>query len=140
MNLLRRLFHRSGLMLLGAVYLGGCASLQPVPYPFELVGAQGSFIGKLYPASRTMEVTIENKPFSGYYIQSVSRSVSDGLLFRRGLMDSVVTTTFDNNARGVLSAADGDRLFCDFLFEGMRMLGECKHPGAASYSLVSPPR
>ena len=124
---------------LAVMCLSACATLQPVPYPFELVGPKASFIGKLYPGSRTMEVSIAGKAFSGYYIQSVSRSVSDGLLFRRGMMDGVVTTTFDNSARGVMSSQDGERLFCDFLFEGSRLLGECKRPGAESYPMVSQP-
>jgi hypothetical protein len=48
------------------------------------------------------------------------------------------TTVSNNSGKAFLQSADGDKLHCDFMYEGRRLLGECRSPDSgAVYQMVA---
>ena len=115
----------------------GCTTLQPKPLSFSLIQGKDTFNGYFHPIEKRMEVNIGDKHYTGFYIQAMSSAVTQSLWIRRGFPGETMTTVSSNSARSVMTSSDGERLFCEFLFEGNRALGECKTTGATSYQLIA---
>lgn len=114
----------------------GCAPLAPVP--FELLDThQQVFHGRFYPADQRIDASIDGKQYSGFYIIASGTAMSQGLWPRRGFPAETVTTFSSNSARATLSSVDGERLSCEFLFDGDRALGECKGADNRNYQLLT---
>jgi len=120
--------------------LSACTTVQPPPLPFSLAQGDQLHNGQMHPGDHLMEVTVAGKRFEGFYIQANSTALSQGLWPRRGFPNDTVTNISSNAARAVMTAADGERLYCDFMFEGNRVLGECKSSTNASFQLLAPVR
>jgi hypothetical protein len=138
--------------VIAAVLLAGCATT-PQPLPFDLVG-KGSTVhrGLFKPADGSIDVRINNKVYTGFYVTSVSTARSTNMGFgvgyggygrygygMYGAYPSETWTTVSNNTgKAYLQSADGDKLNCDFMYEGRRLLGECRSPDTgAVYQMVA---
>lgn len=134
--------------------LAGCATT-PQPLPFDLVG-KGSSVhrGLFKPADASIEVRIGNKIYTGFYVTSFStaRSTTMGLGMGYGSYGrygygaygaypaETWTTVSNNSGKAYLQSADGDKLSCDFMYEGRRLLGECRSPdNDLVYQMVANP-
>lgn len=133
-----------------ALTLAACATT-PQPLPFDLVG-KGSTVhrGLFRPADGSVDVRINNKVYTGFYVTSVSTARSTNVGFgvgyggygrygMYGAYPSETWTTISNNSgKAYLQSADGDKLNCDFMYEGRRLLGECRSPDTgAVYQMVA---
>lgn len=136
--------------LAAAALLAGCATT-PQPLPFDLVG-KGSAMhrGLFKPADGSVEVRVNNKVYTGFYVTSVSTARSTNVGFgvgyggygRYGMYGAYPsetwTTVSNNSGKAFLQSADGDKLNCDFMYEGRRLLGECRSPDTgAVYQMVA---
>lgn len=143
---------RPPLALLALLLLGACATT-PQPLPFDLVGKGATAHRGLFkPADGSIEARINGKVYTGFYVTSVStaRSTSVGVgmgygsFGRRGygaygaFPQETWTTISNNSGKAYLQSADGDKLNCDFIYEGRRLLGECRSPdNGAVYQMVA---
>lgn len=142
---------RFPMALLALLFLGACATT-PQPLPFDLVGkGTTAHRGLFKPADGSIEARINGKVYTGFYVTSVSTarstSVGVGMGYGRygyrgygyGAFPSETWTTISNNSgKAYLQSADGDKLNCDFIFEGRRLLGECRSPdNGAVYQMVA---
>jgi|GEM_PF-1987561 len=135
-----------------AALLSACATT-PQPLPFDLVG-KGNNVhrGIFKPADASVEVRINNKVYTGFYVTSVTTARSSSIGFgvgyggygrygygMAGAYPSETWTTVNNNTgKAYLQSADGDKLNCDFMYEGRRLLGECRSPDTgAVYQMVA---
>jgi hypothetical protein len=133
--------------------LAGCATT-PQPLPFDLLGKGNTvYRGLFKPADSSIEVRINNKVYTGFYVTSTTtaRSSTIGMgvgygsygryggygMF--GAYPSETWTTINNNTgKAYLQNSDGDKLNCDFMFEGRRLLGECRSAeSGATYQMVA---
>lgn len=137
---------------LALLLLGACATT-PQPLPFDLVGKGATAHRGLFkPADGSIEARINGKVYTGFYVTSVStaRSTSIGVgmgygsFGRRGygaygaFPQETWTTISNNSGKAYLQSADGDKLNCDFIYEGRRLLGECRSPdNGAVYQMVA---
>lgn len=132
-----------------ALLLVACATPSQ-PLPFDLVGKGAvAHRGLFKPADGSIEVRIGSRVYTGFYVTSVStaRSTSVGFgvgyggwgRYGYGGMPSETWTTVSNNSgKAFLQSADGDKLHCDFMYEGRRLLGECRSPDSgAVYQMVA---
>ena len=132
--------------------LAGCATT-PQPLPFDLVG-KGTAVhrGLFRPADGSVDVRINNKVYTGFYVTSVSTARSSSIGFGVGYggygrygygmygayPQETWTTVSNNSGKAYLQSADGDKLNCDFMYEGRRLLGECRSPDTgAVYQMVA---
>ncbi len=127
-------------LLAMTVGLAGCASAPPVP--FSLVDESNNrHVGTFFQDSERVTAQVAGKTFHGYYMVA-SGSVTTTSVWPRwlgGTGDSYATTR-SNSARAYLSADDGEKLSCEFLFEPPRSLGVCKSSKGGIYQLVGEPR
>jgi hypothetical protein len=115
---------------------GGCAAPQPVP--FQLVDAATRIQrGLIFTDSQRIEATVDDRLFSGFYIVATGSAFSQSLMGRRFWPRETVTTFSSNSARAQLTAAGGQQLSCEFLFEDRRALGECRTPAGAVFQLIA---
>lgn len=138
--------------LAAAVLLAGCATT-PQPLPFDLVG-KGATVhrGLFRPADGSVDVRVNNKVYTGFYVTSVSTARSSSVGFGVGYggygrygygmygayPQETWTTISNNSGKAFLQSADGDKLNCDFMYEGRRLLGECRSPDTgAVYQMVA---
>ena len=118
------------------VLVAGCAATPPVP--FQLVDSASRVqSGSIFPDSQRIEVMVDGYLFSGFYIVASGAAVSQTLAGRRFFSRDTVTTFSSNSARAHLTADNGQRLSCDFLFESRRALGECRSPSGAVFQLIA---
>lgn len=136
-----------------AFILAGCATT-PQPLPFDLVGKGNTvYRGLFKPADASIDVRINDKVYTGFYVTSVSTARSSTMGFgvgyggyggrygfgMAGAYPSETWTTVSNNSgKAYLQSADGDKLNCDFMYEGRRLLGECRSPDSGVvYQMVA---
>lgn len=133
--------------------LTGCAT-PPQPLPFDLVGKGNNVHRGLFkPADGSIEVRIGHKVYSGFYLTSISTAhsttigVGYGSYGRYGyggygaFPAETWTTVSNNSGKAYLQSADGDKLNCDFIYEGRRLLGECRSldNDGVTYQMVANP-
>lgn len=124
-----------------SILLSACAS---APLPFQLVSAEKVWRGVIQPNAQRIEVTMGDKRYQGFYILAASTAYSIGppVMFSRwgaGYPSEMTTTVLSNSARATLSASSDPRenLFCQFILDGARALGECKDLSGHSYQMVA---
>ena len=147
-----RLNRLSLLPLVATLAMAGCATA-PQPLPFDLVG-KGNVVhrGLFKPADGSIDVRINNKVYTGFYVTSVSTARSTTMGFGLGYgsygrygygaygayPSETWTTVSNNSGKAFLQSADGDKLNCDFMYEGRRLLGECRSPdNGVVYQMVA---
>jgi hypothetical protein len=155
LHLFERTMSRTALLtvpLAAVVLLAGCATT-PQPLPFDLVG-KGATVhrGLFRPADGSVDVRVNNKVYTGFYVTSVSTARSSSVGFGVGYggygrygygmygayPQETWTTISNNSGKAFLQSADGDKLNCDFMYEGRRLLGECRSPDTgAVYQMVA---
>ena len=131
--------------------LAGCATT-PQPMPFDLVGKGNTvYRGLFKPADSSVDVRINNKVYTGFYVTSVttarSSSIGVGVGYggygrysgygMYGAPSETWTTINNNTGKAYLQSADGDKLNCDFMYQGRRLLGECRSESGATYQMVA---
>jgi hypothetical protein len=116
--------------------VGGCATPQPIPFQLVDAAARPQH-GTFYPDTQRIEAIIDGQLFSGFYIVASEVAYSQTFGGRRFFPRDTVTTVTSNSARAHLTAADGQRLNCEFLLEARRALGECRSPAGAVYQLIA---
>jgi len=122
--------------VLTAISLGGCATS---PILFQLIDDHSNtYAGSYDPKDRSMDVTINKKAFHGFYIVSHGTAVGTSNVFGRRFhtVDTFSDVT-SNSAKAYMSATDGEKITCDFLFEDRRAVGECKSSFGNIYQLVA---
>ena len=136
-----------------ALLLTGCATT-PEPMAFDLLGKGNTvYRGLFKPADNTVEVRINNKVYTGFYVTSTTTAHSTSLgvgvgygSYGRyggygmyGAYPTDTWTTISNNTgKAYLQNGDGDKLNCDFMYEGRRLLGECRSvENGAVYQMVA---
>ncbi len=118
------------------VALAGCATPQPVP--FHLVDSESRVQkGTMFPDSQRIEVTVDGQLYRGFYIVATGAARSETLGGWRSFPRDTITTFSSNSARAQLSNDKGQRLSCEFLFEGKRALGECRSSTGAVFQLIA---
>lgn len=116
--------------------VAGCAT--PQPLPFRLIDAASRVqSGTFFPDSQRIEVTLEGRRYTGFYLGATSVAYSQSLSSWRFFPHDTVTTIASNSARAHLVAEDGKQMSCEFLIEARRALGECRTPDGAVYQLVA---
>ncbi|HWT54964.1 MAG TPA: hypothetical protein VN066_09145 [Rhodocyclaceae bacterium] len=134
--------------------LAGCATA-PQPLPFDLVGKGNNVHRGLFkPADGSIEVRVGNKVYTGFYVISASTARSTTMGFGLGYgsygrygygaygayPSETWTTVSNNSGKAYLQSADGDKLNCDFMYEGRRLLGECRSMDSdVVYQMVANP-
>ncbi len=138
--------------LTAALLLSACATTPPQPLPFDLVDKSNiAHRGLFKQADSSIEVRIADKVYTGFYVISSSTARSTDFGFGVGFggygrygyggygayPTERWTVISNNNGRAHMQNADGDRLNCEFLFEGRRLVGECRSPQGAVYQMVA---
>jgi len=116
--------------------VAACAAPQPIP--FQLVGSAPAVQrGTIFPDKQQIEVMIEGQQYKGFYLVASGSAFSESYGgWRHGPYQSV-TTYASNSARAHLSTDKGERLSCEFLFEGRQAIGECRTPAGAVYQMTA---
>jgi hypothetical protein len=124
------------LMTLSACALAGCAA--PQPLPLRLIDqAANVHRGTLFPQTRGIEVVVDGRKYSGFYIVASGIGIAHPIMIGPYFAPDTVTTYTSNQARAHLAAEGGPPLNCQFLFDGPRAVGECRTPEGALYQLVA---
>jgi hypothetical protein len=119
-----------------ALLAQGCAAPQPIP--FQLVDNQSRVErGAIFPGSQRIEVAVDGHLFSGFYIVATGSAVSESFGGRSLFSRETITSFSSNSARAHLIAEDGQRLSCEFLFQGRHAIGECRSPAGAIFQLIA---
>jgi hypothetical protein len=123
-------------LLLLPILAAGCAAPQPVP--FQLIDSESRVQkGTIFPDRQGIEVTVEGQSYKGFYLISTGMAHSETFGGWRGFPHNTITTYSTNSVRAQLSSEKGQRLNCEFLFEGNRAIGECRTPAGAVFQLVA---
>jgi hypothetical protein len=120
---------------LGVVALvAGCAAPQPVP--FQLIDSASTVQkGSIFPDSQRIEVTINGQQYKGFYLVVSGTGFSETFGGWRNPPRHSVTTYSSNSTRAQLTSDKGQHLSCEFLFEGVRAIGECRTPAGVTYQM-----
>ena len=115
------------------ILLAGCASKQPVP--FQLIDSS-AFVskGSIFFTEQRIEVLVDDQLFKGFIIVASQVSYSETYGGRLTTL-TTVTNSESNSARAHLKSEKGQELYCEFLYEGTRAIGECKSPEGKVYQL-----
>lgn len=97
------------------------------------------YAGKFDAISKTLEVTIDGKLYSGFYIVNSGYAVGSSQTF--GARPTYGTTQFmvgGTSGNAMIRSIDGDAITCDFNYQGMRAIGVCVRPSSGStYQLMA---
>ncbi len=118
----------------------GLAACAATPLPFKLYDAQQQvWPGQLNPHDGSIIAHIEGKDYRGFYLVAHGTAVSSTplSLFADPPMMQTVSQIDMNTARASLSAGDGSRLTCSFLFQGRKILGNCHDSQGHTYDLAA---
>lgn len=114
----------------------GCATPQPVP--FQLIDSESRIQkGTIFPDTQRIEVMVEGQLYKGFYIVATGMAHSETFGGFRSYPRETITTYSSNSARAHLISDKGQRLGCDFLFEGKRAIGECRSPAGTVFQLTA---
>ncbi len=114
----------------------GCAAPQPVP--FQLIDSESRVQkGTIFTDTQRIEATVDGQSYKGFYIIATGMAHSETFGGWRASPRETVTTYSSNSVRAQLTSDKGQRLKCDFLFEGRRAIGECRTPAGAVFQLVA---
>lgn len=132
----KRIFR--SLILAAGSGLAGCATQPPVP--FQLIDQQSiAHAGVYNPNDQSMQVTIGNKAFRGFYIVATGTgySTTDTFFPRRfGPLDTYSSIS-SNSARALLRSDDGESITCQFLFQNGRAIGDCTSSRGKTFQFVA---
>lgn len=119
--------------------LGACATTPAAPTGFRLIDENNTIHeGALWADSRLIEVTLGESRYRGFYIVATSMATVDTWpSFRHGFPRESVAIVNGNTAKAHLSSDNGEHLNCDLIFQGKRIIGECKSPQGKTYQLVA---
>jgi len=97
------------------------------------------YSGKFDAISKTLEVTIDGKLYSGFYIvnsgYAFSSSQTFGVKPTYGTSQVMVGGTSGN---AIIRSVDGDAITCDFNYQGLRAIGVCLRPSTGTtYQLMA---
>ena len=132
----QRPFSRLALALFAAA-LSGCAS---APLPFNLYDqSQQVWHGQMNPGDGSISADVNGKLYHGFYLVAHGTAISTNpmALFADPAFVNTVSQVDMNSARASMSAADGARLTCSFLFQGRKVLGHCHDARGQHYDLVA---
>ena len=117
--------------------LAGCAA--PVPVPFQVIDSNNVVYQGIFGAdNQSVEVRIGDTLYQGFYIVSSSIQNTTTWVGRFGQIPrESISVASSNNALAHLVATDGQRLTCEFLFQGARAIGQCMSPQGKTYQLVA---
>jgi len=114
----------------------GCATPQPVP--FQLIDSESrAQKGTIFPDTQRIEATIEGQSYKGFYLIATGMAHSESFGGWRASPRETVTTYSSNSVRAQLTSDKGQRLKCDFLFEGRKAIGECRTPAGTIFQLTA---
>ena len=114
----------------------GCATPQPVP--FQLIDSESRVQkGTIFTATQRIEAMIDGQQYKGFYIVATGMAHSETFGGWRASPRETVTTYSSNSVRAQLTSDKGQRLKCDFLFEGRKAIGECRTPAGTVFHLIA---
>ncbi len=119
------------LLLLALVGCGGTAML------IDKNGKQS--MGKFDAFAKTLEMNIDGKLYSGFYIVNSAYSYGSAQAFS-GTKSAYATSSgyvSGNTGRAILRSADGDTLTCEFNYQGMKGIGECVRSDGERYQMMA---
>jgi hypothetical protein len=116
--------------------IAGCAA--PKPVPFQLVNSESKVHqGTLFPDNQRIEVKIDGQLYQGFYMVATGQAHSESFGGWRSTPRETVTTYSSNSVRAQLISENGQRLRCEFLFEGRRAIGECRSLSGTVFQLIA---
>lgn len=124
-------------LALVAAALTGCAS---APLSFNLYDQkQRVWHGQMNPGNGDISVDIAGKLYHGFYLVAHGTAISTNpmALFGAPAFVNTVSEVNMNSARANMTADDGSRLTCSFLFQGSKVLGSCHDEKGRHYDLVA---
>ncbi|MEO0048643.1 MAG: hypothetical protein RLZZ410_1602 [Pseudomonadota bacterium] len=97
------------------------------------------FIGQFNSLSKTLEVNVNGKIFSGFYITNSSVGFSNYQMYGAGATATGSSQTIygGNSGRAVLRSQDGDTIQCEFNYQGMKAIGSCVNAQGERYQLIT---
>lgn len=95
--------------------------------------------GKFDTMTRTLEVNVGGKLYSGHYItnQSVTPVYTTGMVGTRMVGANTLAVTPGNAGRALLRASDGSTIECEFSYQGNAAIGTCRGNDGATYQLTT---
>ena len=95
--------------------------------------------GAFNAASKTMEVSVGLKRYSGSYVTNAGTAFSTGVAFSgtRSAYGTSQTFSGGNNGVALLAAADGDTMRCEFNYQGLSAIGVCQTRGGKIYDFMT---
>lgn len=122
------------ILLLAVLLMSGCAG------NLILIDKDSKqFSGQFNSLSKTLEVSINGKLFSGFYITNASVAISNSQINSTRSTANANTQTFygGDTGRAVLRAADGETIQCEFNYQGMKAIGSCLNATGERYQLIA---
>ena len=118
------------------ILVAGCAA--PKPLPFQLIDSESrAQKGTIFTDTQRIEATVDGQLYKGFYIFANGVAYSQSFGGWRANPRETVTNYSSNSVRAQLTSDKGQRLKCDFLFEGRKAIGECRTPAGAVFHLVA---
>ena len=87
------------------------------------------YAGKFDAISKTIEVNIDGKLYSGFYIVNSGYAVGSMQTFgAKPMYGTSQSFVSGNSGNAIIRSTDGDAITCDFNYQGMRAIGVCVRP------------
>lgn len=96
-------------------------------------------VGQFNSLSKTLEVNINGKTYSGFYITNASVGIANTQVYGAGTVATGSSQSFygGNTGRAVLRSPEGDTVQCEFNYQGMKAIGTCVDGKGDRYQLIA---
>ncbi len=96
-------------------------------------------VGQFNSLTKTLDVTLNGKSYSGFYITNSSVGITNTQIYGAGTTATGSSQTLygGNSGRAVLRAQDGDTIQCEFNYQGMKAIGSCFDSKGERFQLIA---
>ena len=97
------------------------------------------YTGKFDAISKTLDVDVEGKLYSGFYITNSGYAFGTSQTFgARPMYGNSQMMVGGTSGNAMIRSVDGDSITCDFNYQGMRAIGVCVRPSTgATYQFMA---
>lgn len=116
------------------LFLAGCGG------SLNLIESDGTtHIGKFDSVTKTLEVDVNGKLYSGHYITNSGMGTVTGWTYGGATPTYTTGQTYygGNQGRAILRSVDGDTIQCEFSYQGMSAIGQCQDADGKRYQLTT---